>query len=86
MVERLDNVAAADLNETSLEDALISIAGFTDERGLIIALRGMKLIIPRQLQFVAERLMASNMRPGTADNDIKRYQVNWYVTKWLCSE
>ena len=66
----LDNVAAADLNETSLEDALISIAGFTDERGLIIALRGMKLIIPRQLQFVAERLMATNLRVATADNDI----------------
>ena len=61
---------AADLNETSLEDALISIAGFVDERGLIIALRGMKLIIPRQLQFVAERLMVSNLRVGTADNDV----------------
>ncbi|MEL0287033.1 MAG: hypothetical protein VXA34_00095 [Gammaproteobacteria bacterium] len=61
---------AADLNETSLEDALINIAGFTDERGLIIALRGMKLIIPRQLQFVAERLLVSNLRVGTADNDI----------------
>ena len=60
---------AADLNETSLEDALISIAGFTDERGLIIALKGMKLIVPRQLQFVAERLMVSNLRVGTADND-----------------
>ena len=46
---------AADLNETSLEDFLISIAGFVDERGMIIALRGMKLIIPRQLQFIAER-------------------------------
>ena len=45
---------AADLNETSLEDALIKIAGFVDERGLIVALRGQKLIIPRQLQFVAE--------------------------------
>lgn len=61
---------AADLNETSLEDALINIAGFTDERGLIIALRGMKLIIPRQLQFVAERLLVSNLRVGTADNDV----------------
>jgi|TARA_A100000172_G_scaffold78492_1_gene64145 hypothetical protein len=60
----------ADLNETSLEDALISIAGFVDERGLRIALRGTKLIIPRQLQFVAERLMVSNLRVGTADNDI----------------
>ena len=61
---------AADLNETSLEDALINIAGFVDERGLIIALRGTKLIIPRQLQFVAERLMVSNLRVGTADNDV----------------
>ena len=60
---------AADLNETSLEDALISIAGFVDERGLKVALRGMKLILPRQLQFVAERLMVSNLRVGTADND-----------------
>ena len=61
---------AADLNETSLEDSLISIAGFVDERGLIIALKGMKLIVPRQLQFVAERLMVSNLRVGTADNDV----------------
>jgi hypothetical protein len=59
----------ADLNETSLEDALIKIAGFVDERGLKIALRGMKLLIPRQLQFVAERLMASNLRTATSDND-----------------
>jgi len=61
---------AADLNETSLEDSLISISGFVDERGLKIALRGMKLIIPPALQFIAERLMASNLRVGTADNDI----------------
>ena len=60
---------AADLNETSLEDALINIAGFVDERGLKVALRGTKLMIPRQLQFVAERLMVSNLRVGTADND-----------------
>jgi len=61
---------AADLNETSLEDALINIAGFVDERGLKVALRGMKLIVPRQLQFVSERLMVSNLRVGTADNDV----------------
>jgi hypothetical protein len=61
---------AADLNETSLEDALISIAGFVDERGLKVALRGTKLVIPRQLQFIAERLMVSNLRVGTADNDV----------------
>jgi len=81
---------AADLNETSLEDALISISGFVDERGLIIALKGMKLIIPRQLQFVAERLMASNLRVGTSDNDVNAikssgmlpqgYVVNDYLT------
>ena len=59
----------ADLNETSLEDALINISGFVDERGLKVALRGLKLVIPRQLQFVAERLMASELRVGTADND-----------------
>lgn len=60
----------ADLNETSLEAALISIAGFVDERGLRVALRGTKLMIPRQLQFIAERLMVSNLRVGTADNDV----------------
>ena len=61
---------SADLNETSLEDALISIAGFVDERGLRVALRGMKLLVPRQLQFVAERLLVSTLRVGTADNDV----------------
>lgn len=81
---------AADLNETSLEDAMISISGFVDERGLKIALRGMKLIIPPALQFVAERLMASNLRVATADNDINAlrnmgmlpngYTINHYLT------
>ena len=81
---------AADLNETSLEDAMISISGFVDERGLKIALRGMKLIIPPALQFVAERLMASNLRVGTADNDVNAlrnmgmlpngYTINHYLT------
>ena len=80
----------ADLNEISLEDALISIAGFVDERGLKVALRGTKLIIPRQLQFVAERLLVSNLRVGTADNDVNAlksmgmlpegYVVNDYLT------
>ena len=60
----------ADLNETSLESALIAIAGFVDERGLKVALRGLKLVIPRATQFVAERLMVSNLRVGTADNDV----------------
>ena len=61
---------AADLNETSLEQALIDIAAFTDERGLKIAARGMKMIIPSALQFTAERILKSPGRVGTADNDI----------------
>ena len=60
---------AADLNETSLEQMLIDIAGLTDERGLKIAVRGMKLIIPKELQFIAERVINSNLRSATADND-----------------
>jgi len=59
----------ADLNETSLEQSLIDIAAMTDERGLKIAARGMKMIIPSELQFTAERLMKSEKRVGTADND-----------------
>ena len=61
---------AADLNETSLEQMLIDIADMKDERGMKIALRGMKMIIPVNLQFTAERLMKSAGRQGTADNDI----------------
>ena len=61
---------AADLNETSLEQSLIDIAAFVDERGLKIAAQGRKLIIPKELQFTADRLMASALRTGTADNDI----------------
>jgi len=61
---------AADLNETSLEQALIDIAGITDDRGLKVALNGSKLIIPVNLQFTAERLMKSNQRVGTSDNHI----------------
>ena len=60
----------ADLSETSLEQALIDIAAFIDERGLKIALRGMKLIIPSALQFTAERILKSEQRVGTADNDV----------------
>jgi len=86
---------AADLNETSLEQALIDIAAMTDERGLKIAARGTKLVIPSALQFTAERLMKSKGRVGTADNDINAinnmgaipegYVVNHYLTdtsKW----
>ena len=61
---------AADLNETSLEQMLIDVAGAKDERGLKVAIRGQKLIIPKELQFVAERLLNSNLRPGSADNDV----------------
>ena len=80
----------ADLNETSLEQSLIDIAAFTDERGLKVAARGMKLIIPSELQFTAERLMKSAGRVGTADNDINAianmgmipqgYVINHYLT------
>jgi len=68
----LSNVlaTAADLNETSLEQSLIDISSFVDERGLKIASQGMKMIIPKELQFTAERLMKSPQRTGTADNDI----------------
>ena len=61
---------AADLNETSLEQMLIDVAGLTDERGLKVAVRGMKLLIPKELQFIAERVLNSTLRAGTADNDI----------------
>jgi len=61
---------AADLSETSLEQALIDIAAFTDERGLKIAVQGLKLIIPKELMFTADRIMKSTLRVGTADNDI----------------
>ena len=60
----------ADLNETSLEQSLIDISQMTDERGLKIAARGVKMIIPSELQFTAERLMKSEKRTSTADNDI----------------
>ncbi len=81
---------SADLNETSLEQAMIDIAAMTDERGLKIAAKGMKMIIPSALQFTAERLMKSQGRVGTADNDINAlasmgmvpqgYVVNNYLT------
>ena len=81
---------ASDLNETSLEQSLIDIAGMTDERGLKVAAKGMKMIIPSELQFTAERLMKSDQRVGTADNDINAiksmgmvpqgYSVNNFLT------
>ena len=65
---------SADLNETSLEQMLIDIAGMKDERGMKIALQGVKMIIPVNLQFTAERLMKSAGRVGTADNDINAHR------------
>ena len=67
---RNELATAADLSETSLEQSLIDIAAFVDERGLKIALQGVKLIIPKELQFTAERILKSPQRVGTADNDI----------------
>ena len=64
---------SADLNETSLEQSMIDIAAMTDERGMKIAARGVKMIIPSELQFTAERLMKSQGRTGTADNDINAF-------------
>ena len=61
---------SADLSETSLEQAMIDIAAFKDERGLKIAARGLKLIIPSELQFTAERILKSPARVGTSDNDL----------------
>ena len=81
---------AADLNETSLENAAITIASWIDDRGLKIAVKPRKLIIPADLQFVATRILESTQRPGTADNDINAlknngtvpegYTVNHYLT------
>jgi hypothetical protein len=81
---------AADLNETSLEQSLIDIASFVDERGLKIAIQGRKLIIPKELQFTAERLLKTPLRTSTSDNDINAiknmgmipegYRVNHFLT------
>jgi len=80
----------ADLNETSLEAAVIQIAGWTDERGLLIAAKPAKLIVPPALQFVATRLLETSLRVGTTDNDINAiknngsipggYAINHYLT------
>jgi len=66
----------ADLNETSLEAAVIQIAGWTDERGLLIAAKPRKLIVPPSLMFVATRLLETELRVGTADNDINAIKSN----------
>ena len=80
----------AELNETSLQQAVIDIAAFTDERGLLIAARPRKLIVPPALMFVATRLLQTELRTGTADNDTNAlrsngsipegYRVNHYLT------
>jgi hypothetical protein len=80
----------ADLNETSLEAAVIQIAGWTDERGLLIAAKPRKLVVPPQLMFVAKRLLDTELRVATADNDINAlkqmgaipegYTVNHFLT------
>jgi hypothetical protein len=67
---------ASDLNETSLENAVIQIAAWTDERGLLIAARPLKLVVPPSLQFVATRLLETEQRVGTADNDINALKNN----------
>jgi phage major head subunit gpT-like protein len=67
---------AADLNETSLEAAVIQIAAWTDERGLLIAAKPRKLIVPPNLQFVATRLLETSLRVGTTDNDINALKNN----------
>jgi hypothetical protein len=66
----------ADLNETSLEAAVIQIAAWTDERGLLIAAKPTKLVIPAALQFVATRLLETKLRTGTTDNDINAIESN----------
>jgi phage major head subunit gpT-like protein len=79
----------ADLNETSLEAAVIQIAGWTDERGLLIAAKPRKLIVPPALQFVATRLLETNLRVGTTDNDINALKNNgsvpegYTINHWL---
>ena len=91
---------AADLNETSLENAVIQIAAWTDERGLLIAAKPRKLVIPPALQFTATRLLETSLRVGTADNDINAlknngsipegYTINNYLTDtnawFLCTD
>ena len=84
------NSTDADLNETSLEQAMIDIAAFIDERGLKIAMQGRKLIIPVNIQFVADRVLNTTLRVGTSDNDINAlrnmgmlpegYTINHYLS------
>jgi hypothetical protein len=75
---------AADLNETSLEAACIQIAAWTDERGLLIAAKPKKMVIPPALQFVATRLLETEGRVGTADNDLNAIKSNGVVPGGYC--
>jgi hypothetical protein len=85
-----NRLTASDLNETSLEAAVIQIAGWTDERGLLIAAKPRKLIVPPALMFTAKRLLDTELRVATADNDINAlkamgsipegYTVNHFLT------
>ena len=74
----------ADLNETSLENAVIQIAAWTDERGLLIAAKPKKLVIPPALQFVATRLLETELRVSTADNDINALKNNGSISEGYC--
>ena len=85
-----NRLTASDLNETSLEAAVIQIAGWTDERGLLIAAKPRKLIVPPALMFTAKRLLDTELRVSTADNDINAlkamgsipegYTINHFLT------
>ena len=75
---------ASDLNETSLEAAVIQIAAWTDERGLLIAAKPKKLVVPPALQFVATRLLETELRVGTNDNDINAIKNNGSVSEGYC--
>ena len=75
---------AADLNETSLENAVIQIAAWTDERGLLIAAKPKKLIVPPALMFVATRLLETELRVGTTDNDINALKNNGSIPQGYC--
>ena len=75
---------ASDLNETSLENAVIQIAGWTDERGLLIASKPKKLIVPPNLMFVATRLLETELRVGTTDNDINALKNNGSIPEGYC--
>ncbi len=72
----------ADLNETSLENAVIQIAAWTDEKGLLIAAKPRKLVIPPSLMFVAERLLGGDERPATADRDINAMKKMGTIPDW----